>query len=619
MAAPTPVAIRVNPNNSAQFYVLWGTGRIDNHGGAAPIVGTPTWYDRPDQPVAVDIHITSWSATPSGYIFDKQGGFHEFGSAPAITSGGSGDSLPTNNNGLTYVDHDRYVNFEWDPAGNGQGYAIDHYGEIFEFGGAPDAPRQGPRFTTPTVRAFKMSWTGGVKKAVSLDASGGIWLDFATTAPSSYPPYFQYREVTTDLAITDWSTLKGYVLTTDGAAHGFGGAIDLLAMGPYRADMDTSRLIHVLNVSSPTRIRQVLLTGQVVDYTASTPPTVTLNSPAATITTTTRPVVGWGYSDAQADAQAVWEVYVFAGTNTVADPAASVASALVYETGINPTVRGMALPIDLANGSFRAYVRVQDAAGQWSAWATGTWTQNVPLPPTPTGLSATPNADPLQRKIHLAVNTSGTAKYVRFEYTDDGGTTFTPVLGAEAVTRIATTLAVDYDVPLGPTRGYRAISYSIEPRVASAPSTAAYTSTNPKSLAHVLTSTADRTLGGELLVIDAPSWTREFEAGVFETRGSEFPTVVSGGPPKSQRFSLGIECDRKAEWDKVWKLVKSDSTLVYRTPFGEVIYCRVVGGLRRSQNWLPPYVDETTPLRHNHKVEIPLVQVAQPKPAVVSA
>jgi hypothetical protein len=164
--------------------------------------------------------------------------------------------------------------------------------------------------------------------------------------------------------------------------------------------------------------------------------------------------------------------------------------------------------------------------------------------------------------------------------------------------------------PLGVLRRYRAFIYKSSPRYISPLSNVA--TAQITRLVYALASTADATLGGEVFVVDTPQWKRSAQAGVFTGIAAKYPVVVSDGTPKTRTQTLGLECDRREQWDLVDALITADSTLCFRDPFGDVTYCRIVGDFSRQQQWFRPYPDEVTPLRHNHKVTIPLVEVAPP-------
>ena len=153
------------------------------------------WYGRVDQPVARALHIVTW-ATGAGYVLDKQGGFQAINGAPALSVTGTNEAQMVraedgsfvnvatfyglnvaNTLGLPYWSSDRYVDWSWNPDGSGQGYALDHYGQLHPFGGASKPSRAGTRWTAPVARALSMRWAGG-KRAITLDMSGGLHSDF---------------------------------------------------------------------------------------------------------------------------------------------------------------------------------------------------------------------------------------------------------------------------------------------------------------------------------------------------------------------------------------------------------------------------------------------------------
>jgi hypothetical protein len=99
---------------------------------------------------------------------------------------------------------------------------------------------------------------------------------------------------------------------------------------------------------------------------------------------------------------------------------------------------------------------------------------------------------------------------------------------------------------------------------------------------------------------------------VFQGIAADYPTVVKDGRPKARRAELNLITETRAEWERVKALVESGGTLVYRDPFGEVVYCEVVGNWNRSQLAAAPRMNEATPLGHVHAIVLPLIEVAPP-------
>lgn len=707
MATASVVDAIVNPNNSAQRYVLWGNGRIDAIGGAPAVTGQATWYDRVDQPIAVAIWVTNW-ATGAGYVLDKFGGVHDHNGATPMANGLL-NGVPYTNGTAT-----RYVDWSWNPSGNGQGYALDHYGQMWPYGGAT-APTvvSGKRWTWAAAKKLAMQWSP-TKLALILDVYGGLHREFSSAADPAPGLYSYGNDVARDLAVTDWTTPSGYELDKYGAVHEWGSAPAIT--GPYRAGADVARDIEVLSASNPTKLWEVWSGAQQWEIVASTPPTVnagagttdvqrvaitgtptggtftlTFNgqttaaiaynatattvqtalralsgigstgvtvtggpgpgtawvvtfagslaftdvaqmtatssltggtsptvavttttpgenaSPAKTVTTTTRPTLAWTYTDPQADTQTEYRVMVFtetfAAANSMTDPTKWAASALVDVTGIEPTTRGVTPTVDFPNASYRLYVRAKDSAGQYSAWSSWSWTQNVPLPATPTGLTATANQAGYLVSLSVSATTGGSANLIRFEYSDNGGTTWVGVRGATAVTLAATTTATDRDAPLGVTRTYRAIAYATNPRVASATSgTATATLT---TLAYVLTAVDNAALGGQMRVQEPVEWSRPVSAGIFQGLGADYATVVKDGKPKSKRFTVHLFSEDATTWATIQSLAESASTLVYRDPYGSVRYCELVG------DW-PASLVPGAATRHMHDTDLSLVEVKPP-------
>jgi hypothetical protein len=124
---------------------------------------------------------------------------------------------------------------------------------------------------------------------------------------------------------------------------------------------------------------------------------------------------------------------------------------------------------------------------------------------------------------------------------------------------------------------------------------------------------SDAALGGEVSVHDAPSWTRPVTSGVFQGLGADYVTVVKdGAPKKSRRGTIGLQTFDVTAWNRVSALVNSGSTLVYRDPFGSVIYFELTDNVGWEQLPVAPLLTDNTPLRHAHSVNLQVVEVAPP-------
>jgi hypothetical protein len=614
-----------DPNGTGRGYVLDIWGQLWPFGGA---VNPPRTGRRFATPVARKLEAT-WSAGAATKVItlDYFGGLHaDFG---ANVSGANGPYWPGWDAARDFAVSD------W-TASPQKGYVLDLYGGANPFGGAP-ATVGGPY----QVGADQARTLNIINPSNPLELfqvwNNGQQFDYVSSTPPTIVCGNGVSEVQT-VTITGTPTAGTFTLTFGGnttAATAFnatastvqtnlralasiGGTNVTVTGGPGPG---TPYVVTFGGTLAQTNVAQMTASSS---FTGGTSPTTTVTttvdgvtaSPSNTVTTTTRPTLSWSYTDAQSDSQAVWQVYLFTQTYVTAhtgidtNPAAFASGALAYGTDTNPTTRGVVADIDLPNASYKYYVRSSDSSGLWSAWASRQWTQNVTMPSTPTSLTATPDQTNFLVTLSVNATTGGTSTAIRFEYSDDGGTTWLAVRGGEAVNLQSTTTIIDYDPPLGVTRTYRAYAFGSSPRIASTLSTTATALINKKTF--VLTCTDNNTLGGEVNVVDKPAWTRPVKAGVFEGIGARFPTVVSDGVPKARKISLKIDTNSRAEWDLVRQVIEANSTIVLRDPFGDVAYCRVVGDWSREQMRRAPSATETTSLRHAHQTVVPLVEIAPP-------
>ena len=126
-----------------------------------------------------------------------------------------------------------------------------------------------------------------------------------------------------------------------------------------------------------------------VDVVTSNQPTLTVNSPSGTITTTSFPSITWTYSDTEGDAQSAYEIKVFDSATYTSGSFSVDSSTGAVETGIIASSNnGQTLEVDLANNTtYRAYVRVAHTIGAnylWSDWAYSQFTLSIDAPAEPT-------------------------------------------------------------------------------------------------------------------------------------------------------------------------------------------------------------------------------------------
>jgi hypothetical protein len=607
---------------NGQGYVLDQYGQVYPFGGAsAPTFTGPRW----SWPAAKKLKM-QFTPSKRGVILDAWGGLQpEFGST--LTSTGAywprwdaaRDFVPTGYNPITGYKLDLYgavhgVNLS-NPVGFPSRVGAD-VARILELLSASNPLEfwevwsQGQTWdwfnsTPPTVLAG-----GGTNEVQTVTVTGAPTAGTFTLTYSGQTTATQSRTVTAAALQTALEALSNIGVGDVAVTGGPAGTAPLV--------------VTFTGALGATDVAQMTAAHT---FTGGTTPAVTVAtitsggnpSPATTVTTTTRPTLGWNYTDPQNDQQTEWRLLAFTqtfvGAHDMTDPTVWSTSALVDLSGLDAEQRGVIADYDFPNGTYRFYIRAKDSAGMWSAWSNRGWTQNIAAPATPTGLTATvdPTADKFRVNLSVTATTGGSANLIMFQFSLDG-TTWYKVPGADARPLTATTTGTDYAPPLGQAVIYRAIAYATNPRVISAASTTA-TATVPKML-HVLTSTADPNLGGEFIVNDAPSWDREIVAGILQPVGDPYAVVLTDGVPKARQLPVTIGVNSVAEFDKLDDLIMNNAklggTLVWRDPFGEVIYCKAIGAYRRQQKKRLPYPTEPFPRGHKHQVTLTLQEIKPP-------
>lgn len=589
-----------NPASPEQVMVLWGTGRLDAFGAPQPDLDTALWLRRLDQPVAVGLHVTSWT-TPAGYVLDRQGGMHSFGGAPDLAG------KPP------YFDSRVYVDLNMNPANNGQGYALERTGKVVAFGGAPAATGW-PTFGTPIARRLHIDWGHVARRGYVLTVHGSIHAFSGAVAAGAHKLWPGF-DIIRDLFVVDWNTGTGYQLDAWGGVHPVGG-VPAVYGGPYWRGLDNARAIF-RTATNPQKFLLVDVMGHLHGWVSSTAPTVVVTEPAAEVTTTTRPTILWTYTDAQRDSQAAWEVRVFRNSDIGAGfsptSAAATSAALLIATGTDPNRRGLAPTVDLPSVAVTAYVRARDTSGRWSDWASRSWTQNVAAPAAPT-LTAQANASQLTVALTATFAVAPVAgQRVRFEYLEAG--TWLPVRGADAVTPSGTTAtATDREAPIGSARSYRARQYQPDPLLSgTASSTVNATLTVAPGMYLV---DLDQAAGAAVRLpnVSGLRWAWPVRGDVFEADGREDPIVVSSTRPTYRRAQLDLTTVSRAQASSVLALLTHGGTLLWRDHFGDLAYLRPAPGAFTADHigQAAPASGDPGPVGYVHRRTVDLIEVRRP-------
>ena len=117
-------------------------------------------------------------------------------------------------------------------------------------------------------------------------------------------------------------------------------------------------------------------------------PSASVTAPTGTVADRSRPAVAWTYTDADNDAQSVYQVRLFTAAQygaTGFDPETSLAE---YETGlVDSSDPGFTVPVDLDTGTtYRAYVRAGHALGSGNFLSNASFSQfnmDFASPPAP--------------------------------------------------------------------------------------------------------------------------------------------------------------------------------------------------------------------------------------------
>lgn len=275
--------------------------------------------------------------------------------------------------------------------------------------------------------------------------------------------------------------------------------------------------------------------------------------------------------------------------------------------------------VDLANATYRAYVRVTDTSGLSSSWDYTQWVQNVTAPSTPT---VTPTAGSGLSGVSclLHVSTAGLSGSARFglQYHDSDwdGATWSWVRGGYDLLPDGSGnfTIVDRGARFGVVRTYRAIVYiydaSTDAWNGSAWSSTATATLGPRNV-WAFTNPFNSAQGAIVAVEDFdPS--KPVKAGRFWPVNADEPIVISDGKPKAPAFDLNLWLKTNADRVAVEAMLDADVVLLLRDPFGNAFHCKAYGDIREPVVRAAPLASEVTGIRDFHKITIPMQTVKRP-------
>lgn len=332
-----------------------------------------------------------------------------------------------------------------------------------------------------------------------------------------------------------------------------------------------------------------------IDVDKASQPTITVDSPTGTLTSTATPEIAWTYTDPDAaDPQGFYEVKVYTASQygeVGFDPASSSPTWTSGEVGSSEP--GAVVGDPLLSGTYRAYVRVaKEVNGQpfWSAWAFTQFVLNLTPPPT-VAIDAAWDSSAGLATLSLTGGDEGasyTSQYFQVQRSDDGGVSWSLLRSGDEVAPDGSYEAtvLDYEAPRGLTVRYRARSIGVsgEERIPSAWST---------SIPQVLVTndqtwwlkavTAPSLNTGSVRVQNPLSVTVVEPHTLFRPLGSNLPVVVTG-LIGGEDATLQILTMTDAEWTAIEDILLHQGVILIQSPDGQQRYIRIV-----SRSWEESY------------------------------
>jgi hypothetical protein len=610
-----------NPADPSSGLKLFSNGVIQPLGNAiAPQDWTPPtkWTDTS----ARDMCIIDFT-TPSGYVMSSRGTIFGFGAVVPATNFQDTGSFATMRKLIA------------NPAGNGTGYQIDVRGIWYAYGTPRPANIGGPLVLVASAQAGGIDWGADIFADAVMDYPSKRWAMLSTAGHVVSNPFTvtmttpvrtltlnesMYRALAFQVANFPPGSTGGYIARRDGALFPFDSPqyTPAMAIGRFPNQdvvVDLSVLSNGIG-GNPLQLEEATSDGRRAPVTVSTPPTIVVSvapfSSGTTVSTTTKPTASITYTDPEGDAMAK-SVYRWFPSATYGaggfDPATSVAFDETTVTDRN--VFQAQTNKDLANGTWRAYVRATDAAGDVSAWAFKQFTMSVTVPPTPAVTAALPDSGTWTTSVTVTAGGGTAAGFsARCEFSDDGGATWDtladpvpyPASGPKVVT------IADIEAPFNRSRSYRALTVNdLLSSAASSGVTAVLQSDD-----WVLTDPTTG-VGGDVEAI--PEWGHHRPSGgtALHAVGRKNAIVSrTAAGVGGREFALTVRTRNHAQFDALETLVDPGRTLQLRNPFGESLYVGIVEDIDTSLVEVAGSEFEITELGYFHHTVLQVVQVDRP-------
>lgn len=520
------------------------------------------------------------------------------------------------------------------PAGNGQGYEMDVRGRVYRFGPSLPPTIGGPYSSGDANVAGGVDWGRDIATEFLLDWATKRWAILTVNGHVTSNPFTVTFDAgtTRPLVLNDSlyramafrnpsfppSDTAGWVVTRDGRPYSFNGADVIVPLSPF-PNQDVVRDLNVISdglAGRPLILEEALSNGNRFPITVSSPPIVNvtvLPAPVGgNITTTTRPIVAFDYTDPDGDAMASARVRLFTSAQYGAggfNPATSTALAEWAIT--DPLTFSQQIDLDLANGAYRAYVQATDSAGDVSLWAFIGWTQNVTRPGAPI-VTTDPDSETWTTTVTATAAVGVTAGMTGvIEYSDDGSP-WEPVRGAFApivypTSGPKTITVVDWEAPFNVHRSYRARTLSADGTVSSLPSA---TVDEIVISAEWVLSVPTTGVAASIAYVPQRSDTRDSGGVALQPIGRTGAVVVRSGA-KAKAVPAKVRTMDRAEHDAFEAIVDAGTSLQLRSPY-ESMYVAVVGDIERTFLEVAPDASETQVFAFAHEHSLSFVEVERP-------